>query len=472
MAAAGGVRAGPAPAPAKRLKVAVVGGGLVGALEAVFLARRGHLVDLYEYRDDVRRTPHLNRGRTINLTLSHRGRAALRAAGLEAAVMARGLPVRGRLVHARDGTRARSLYHPDGQQCIYSVNRKNLNELLLTAAEELPNVRLHFNHKLVSADLDSGRLTFQTPLCPEGVSHSAALVVGADGAHSRVRAAMLRRPGFDFRQSNIEHAYLELRIPPNPDGSSALEPVDFLHVWPRGSFMLMALPNGDASWTVTLFAPDERLRRLCAEPVLAVRLFQTHLDDALHLIGAPALERDFAAGRPSLLLGVKCNPYHVEGKAIIIGDAAHAMVPFYGQGMNAGFEDCLLLDRLMNHYGDDLQSALAEFSLVRNPDAEAICDLAMYNYTEMRELVAKKSYHFRKKLDGMLYNFLPNLWVPLYPSVAFTSQGYRWCLENKQWQDKILQLFAITSISTIIIILGLTVLWIWNFISNEDLSDL
>ncbi|KAK7870121.1 hypothetical protein R5R35_011096 [Gryllus longicercus] len=448
------------------LRVAVIGGGLVGALEAVLLARRGHHVDLYEYREDIRRCPNA-RGRSINLALSHRGRAALRAAALESTVLAQGVPMRGRMLHAPDGRRTPVPYDVLGKECIYSVNRKFLNEILLSAAETFPNVNLHFNHKLVAADFDSGELTFQAE---GGARHVPApqLLVGADGAHSRVRAAMLRRPGFDFRQSNIEHAYLELRIPPAPDGTSLLQPVNYLHIWPRGSFMLIALPNEDASWTVTLFAPSAQLGRLCAHPHEAPAFFRERgMADALLLLGEEQLRADFAASEPSLLLSVKCEPFNVGGKVVVIGDAAHAMVPFYGQGMNAGFEDCLILDGLLEKFPPE--AALNEFSRTRVPDAHAICDLAMYNYVEMRDLVARPSYKLRRCLDSVLHRLAPGLWMPLYQGVTFSRRGYKWCMEHRRRQDKVLR-GALTTAG--VAAAAVLARWLWDNFEVQEMAPL
>nr|CAD7392601.1 unnamed protein product [Timema cristinae] len=434
----------------------------VGSLAACYFAKRGHTVHLYESREDVRQSEQF-RGRSINLAMSVRGRTALKEVGLEKVIVKHGIPMKGRMVHAVTGERRPILYDPNNNQVeleypgnklveledpgnklveleypgnkqveledpgnklsIYSVSRKFLNELLLTAAEKDPNVHFHFHHKLVAANLETG--------------------MGADGAFSTIRRQLMKRPGFDYSQRYIEHGYLELCIPPTENGEFAMEH-NYLHIWPRGTFMMIALPNQDRSWTVTLFMPFHKFDSLDT-PEKLVEFFKECFPDAVALIGQDQLVRDFFATRPSSLVSVKCKPYHIGCTALIIGDAAHAMVPFYGQGMNAGFEDCRILDELMERHHDDLSLVLPEFSQTRNEDAEAICDLAMYNYIEMRDLVNKRSFLLRKKLDEILFWLFPRQWVPLYTSVTFSNMSYTQCLSNKQWQGKV-RLHCLSSI--------------------------
>nr|CAD7446686.1 unnamed protein product [Timema bartmani] len=484
----------------KKLKVIIVGGGLVGSLAACYFAKRGHTIHLYEAREDVRQSEQF-RGRSINLAMSVRGRTALKEVGLEKVIVKHGIPMKGRMVHAVNGERRPILYDPNNKQVeledprnkqveledsskkqveledpkskqveledpskkqveledpskkqsIYSVSRKFLNELLLTAAEKDPNVHFHFHHKLVAADLDTGSTTFHRAGQSEAVSETADLVVGADGAFSTIRRQLMKRPGFDYSQRYIEHGYLELCIPPTEDGEFAMEQ-NYLHIWPRGTFMMIALPNQDRSWTVTLFMPFHKFDSLDT-PEKLIEFFSECFPDAVALIGQEQLVRDFFATRPSSLVSVKCKPYHIGCTALIIGDAAHAMVPFYGQGMNAGFEDCRLLDELMERHNDDLSLVLPEFSQTRNEDAEAICDLAMYNYIEMRDLVNKRSFLWRKKLDELLFWLFPRQWVPLYTSVTFSNMSYTKCLSNKQWQDKMIERTGILKVTVLLLVL-------------------
>lgn len=259
------------------------------------------------------------------------------------------------------------------------------------------------------------------------------LIIGADGAFSSIRRAMQLTPLFTYSQTYIEHGYLELSIEPQ---NGQLMKSNHLHIWPRGTFMMIALPNLDGSWTVTLFMPFANFDRL-DNPEKVLEFFKTTFPDSIQLIGEDRLVQDFFKSKPSALVSIKCRPYNC-GKAVIIGDAAHAMVPFYGQGMNAGFEDCLILDKILEKYNNDFSKAIEEFTEVRKDDAHAICDLAMYNYVEMRDLVNKNSYHLRKKLDDLLFKLLPDVWIPLYNSVTFSHMGYKSCIENRKWQDKVI----------------------------------
>ncbi|XP_054266650.1 kynurenine 3-monooxygenase [Macrosteles quadrilineatus] len=418
----------------KQLKVIIVGGGLVGSLSACYFGQRGHEVHLYEYRQDIRSTE-LVKGRSINLAMSARARAALRQVGLENVMLDHGIPMRARMIHGLDGSLREIPYDARGKECIYSVSRKYLNEVLLTAAEKFSNVKIHFEHKLVHTRLEAGLVTFKRQTEGDEVTEHADLVVGADGAYSAVRAVYMRRPMFNYSQTYIPHGYLELCIPPTQDGQFAMKP-NYLHIWPRGSFMMIALPNQDHSWTVTLFMPFPQFAALDT-PARLLNFFQKHFPDSIPLIGKDKLVKDFFAATASHLVSVKCEPYNLGSSAVLIGDAAHAMVPFYGQGMNCGFEDCKLLDKVLSDCGWDLTSALPQFSSLRSKDAQAICDLAMYNYIEMRDLVNRNSFLWRKRLDNVLYWLFPSTWVPLYNSVTFSEMSYSKCAKNKQWQDKI-----------------------------------
>ncbi|KAH8413609.1 hypothetical protein KR222_002006, partial [Zaprionus bogoriensis] len=353
----------------------------VGALAALNFARMGHRVELYEYREDIR-TAELVQGRSINLALSQRGRKALAAVGLEEKVLATAIPMRGRMLHSVKGRTSIVLYDPCTQQCLYSVGRKQLNELLLNACDAFPNIQCHFEHKLTAANIAEGHMEFrrsQQQHQPETVTADADLIVGCDGAFSTLRQHLVRTPGFNYSQEYINTGYLELCIPAR-NGEFQM-PANYLHIWPRDSFMMIALPNQDRSFTVTLSMPFELFAQLKTHQQL-LDFFRQHYADALPLIGEEQLIKDFFKTRPQHLLSVKCKPYHFADKALILGDAAHAMVPYYGQGMNAGMEDLTLLTSILEQQLP-LDEALARFTESRWQDAYAICDLAMYNYIEV-----------------------------------------------------------------------------------------
>lgn len=416
----------------------------------------GHQVDVYEYREDIRKAE-LVQGRSINLALSARGRRALAAVGLEEQVLATAIPMRGRMLHSVRGKTSIVLYDPCTQQCLYSVGRKQLNEMLLNACDAFPNIRCHFEHKLATANINEGHMEFKRKQEQPLIEASADLIVGCDGAFSTLRQQLVRTPGFNYSQEYISTGYLELCIPPGKNGEFQMPP-NYLHIWPRNDFMMIALPNQDKSFTVTLSMPFTVFASIQTHQQL-IEFFREHYVDALPLIGEEQLIKDFFKTRPQHLLSVKCKPYHFADKALILGDAAHAMVPYYGQGLNAGMEDLTLLTSILEQQLP-LQESLAKFTDTRWQDAYAICDLAMYNYVEvrriessipcnsstifamfscqMRDLTKRWSFRCRKWLDTTLFRFFPSAWVPLYNSVSFTSMPYSQCIANRQWQDRML----------------------------------
>ncbi|XP_011500707.1 PREDICTED: kynurenine 3-monooxygenase [Ceratosolen solmsi marchali] len=418
----------------RTLNVAVVGGGLVGALVTCFLAKRGHRVNLYEYRPDIR--VENSRGVSIDLALSARGREALRAIDLEDLVINHhGIAMKGRMIHLKDGSLKEIIYDSVNKNCIYSVNRTYLNQILLSAAEKYENVTIFFNHKLLDADLDTGALKFIHMQTDEISNVESDLIIGADGAYSLIRRLMIKKPRFNCNQAYIDHGYVEVSYPIGKDNKYIMSG-NHLHIWPRGNFMMIALPNDDYTFTGNLFAPFKTLEALNT-PENLLEFFRQEFPDGLRLIGEEKLVKDFFQTSPKTLLSIQCKPYHFGSKALIIGDAAHAMVPFYAQGMNAGFEDVLLLDKLMEIHNDNLEKVLPHFSEIRCDDCYAICDLAMYNYVEMRELVTKKAFIFRKYIDTVLQWLFPKNWIPLYSTVTFSRMRYRDCISNKAWQDKV-----------------------------------
>ncbi|XP_004554593.2 kynurenine 3-monooxygenase [Maylandia zebra] len=412
--------------------VAVVGGGLVGALNACFFAKRGFDVELFESREDIRRAK-IVKGRSINLALSHRGRQALKHVGLEEKIVAKGIPMHARMIHSLNGKQSPIPYGRKGQY-ILSVDRANLNKELLTAAETYPNTKMNFDHKLQDWNAETGLMTFAR-LDGSKEQVKADLIVGCDGAFSAVRKQFLRRSRFDYSQTYIPHGYMELTMLPI-NGEFAMKP-NYLHIWPRNTFMMIALPNLDKTFTCTLFMPFEDFEKITTGDEV-IEFFQKYFPDTIPLIGADTLQRDYFRLPAQAMVSVKCNPYHIGDACVLMGDAAHAVVPFYGQGMNAGFEDCIVFDEIMDQFNEDFSAVLPEYTRVRVPDDHAIADLAMYNYIEMRAHVNSKWFLFRKYVDNILYFFMPKTIIPLYTMVTFTRTRYHEAVKRWHWQNKVI----------------------------------
>ncbi len=419
-------------------EVAVIGGGLVGALQALLLSKRGFKVHLYEKRKDIRKMEQVE-GRSINLALSIRGRAALKEVGLEGVVLNEALPMHSRMIHPLSGKLSAQPYGVKGQ-CIYSVDRQKLNELLLSHAEKDPNVSLHFHHQLVRADLVKKKLTFlETELSKEDKEESVEVEVdrdfifGCDGAFSSVRRQMMRWGRMNYNQEYIEHGYKELTMPP-ANGKFAMDE-NCLHIWPRGEFMMIALPNQDQSFTLTLFMPFTIFQSIDTEEDL-LAFFMKHFEDTVSMIGVNRLVRDFFKNPTGSVISVKCTPHFMADSTLILGDASHAVVPFYGQGMNAGFEDCLIFYELLATTNNDLVRAANEYSKSHWCDCQAIANLSMYNYLEMRSLVNSRFFLFRKYLDNALHWLFPQTFIPLYTMVAFTRIPYSEAVRRSRRQRK------------------------------------
>ncbi|KAF9264797.1 FAD/NAD(P)-binding domain-containing protein [Marasmius fiardii PR-910] len=445
-----------------RKKAVVVGAGPVGCLAAMMLAKRGWRVSLYEGRADLRQssTKALAQQRSINLAISHRGIAAIHAVFPKAAerFMQTVIPMKGRMIHHLDGRLDSQLYDRDGQ-CINSIDRALLNEGLLDEVSKTPDVQIFFRHKVRFVDFDQKVLTAENLDHEREHKDSFDFCVGTDGSYSTVRRQMMKVVRMDYQQEYIKHEYIELKMPAGHDTAGRptflLDP-NHLHIWPRRSYMLIALPNKDKTFTCTLFAPSVELDRL-SPPEIFLPWFKSNFPDALNALGEKNLIHDYTHNPRSPLICTKSNPYHYKDRGALLGDAAHSMVPFYGQGLNCGLEDVRVLKVLLDQEdvrssyptgSDDnledkrLARALLRYSQERHKDLVAINDLAMNNYVEMRHLVTTPLYLFRKVLDGWLYKLsshttkpLPSLttklatelydehgprgWLPLYTMVTF-----------------------------------------------------
>lgn len=416
----------------QRTSIAVIGGGLVGSLNACFLAKRNFQVDVYESREDIRMAE-FARGRSINLALSYRGRQALKAIGLEDQIVSQGIPMRARMIHSLSGKKSAIPYGTKSQY-ILSISRENLNKDLLTAVEKYPNAKVHFGHRLLKCRPETGVITL---LGPDKVPKDIAcdLILGCDGAYSTVRTHLVKKPRFDYSQQYIPHGYMELTIPPQ-NGDFAMEP-NYLHIWPRDTFMMIALPNMNKSFTCTLFMPFEEFEKLLTSRDV-LDFFQKYFPDSLHLIGKEALAQDFFRLPAQPMISVKCSSFHFNSHCVLMGDAAHALVPFFGQGMNAGFEDCLVFDELMDKFNNDFSMCLPEFSRFRIPDDHAISDLSMYNYIEMRSHVNSRWFIFQKNIERCLHALMPSTFIPLYTMVTFSRIRYHEAMLRWQWQKKVI----------------------------------
>jgi kynurenine 3-monooxygenase len=419
----------------KDRKVAVVGAGLVGSLWAVYLAKRGYQVDVFDRRSDIRKMK-VVQGKSINLALSDRGWRGLEGAGLGEEIKEVALPMYGRLMHNLDGTETYQPYGQDGQ-AIYSVSRGVLNQTLVQCADRHDEVNLYFDHRCLDIDLTSNEIEFHNEATGENVRQKYDCIFGTDGAFSAVRTRLVKQERYDYSQTYLSHGYKELEIPANPDGTHQLRK-DCLHIWPRGEFMMIALPNIDGSFTCTLFIAFEgkdSFENLKDEASVKA-FFQKYFPDAMPLM--PELTDDFFSNPNASLVMVKCSPWNYKGNVGLLGDACHAIVPFYGQGMNCGFEDCTVLNKMLDDQGDNLDIVLPEFSKQRKPDADAILELALRNYIEMRDLTADPDFLLQKKIEARFSKKYPDKWIPLYSQVTFSDIPYHIALANGDRQQSIM----------------------------------
>ncbi len=415
--------------------LSIIGAGLAGSLLAILLSRQGWRITLYERRGDPRIADYES-GRSINLALAERGRNALRQAGVEDAVMAKAVMMRGRMVHTREGDTQLQRYGRDDSEVIWSIHRKDLNHTLLQLAEDA-GAQVHFHRRLHTVDFEAGYARFIDDRDDQPHDIRFDTLIGADGAGSALRAAMNRKHPLDERIEFLGHSYKELEIPPTEEGGFRIE-ANALHIWPRGQYMCIALPNDEGTFTVTLFLPNEgnpsfATTRSGAE---AEALFARDFPDALPLI--PHLRRDWEEHPPGLLGTLYLRQWHLGGRAVLLGDAAHAMVPFHGQGMNCAFEDCVALARHLQEQ-DSLEAAFAVFEAERKPNAEAIQQMALENYLEMRDRVADPAFQLQRELEQQLQARWPTRFVPHYTMVTFLHTPYAVALERTNLQRRILE---------------------------------
>lgn len=417
--------------------IAIVGAGLVGSMLSIYLAKRGYKVSVFERRFDMRQRQ-IDGGRSINLALSNRGIKSLDEIGLAKQLKEAAVPMHGRTMHDIAGNLTFQAYGKHGQ-FINSVSRGGLNMVLITEAEKL-GAEFFFEHRCTGVDFSETEIAFQVHA---GVIHKKFdVILGADGAFSAVRGSMLYTDRFDYSQTYIEHGYKEFRIPPGDGGKFQMEK-NALHIWPRESFMLIALPNPDSTFTCTLFFPFDGTPSFNSlnEPEAFHSFFKKTFPDVAPLM--PALTEDLRDNPTSSLITIRCYPWAAQ-KTLLLGDAAHGIVPFYGQGMNAGFEDCRILNQLLDKHNDDWETVLPAFQQIRKPDTDAIAQLALDNFVEMRDLVADADFLLRKKIEAKLHELFPEKWIPLYSMVTFHenirySEAYAIGQKQKKIMDEVMK---------------------------------
>ncbi|KAK3346568.1 hypothetical protein B0T25DRAFT_592708 [Lasiosphaeria hispida] len=452
----------------EKQRIIVVGAGPVGSLAALYAANRGHDVEIYELRSDLRdpSTTPLNFTRSINLALSERGINAMRHAGqpkLIDHVMGATIPMRGRMLHLRKrngGLAEESQDYDAHGRSILAIDRGGLNKRLLDILEEMPNVKFFFNHKLTRADLEKNKAWFHVREADSSVQVDFDLMIGADGAHSAVRQQMMKFTRMDYSQQYIDTLWCEFQIQPRENGSEAdpnnkfrISP-NHLHIWPGRNFMFIAIPSEDGSFTCTLFAPPAVFAELEADlkGSQLVEFFDKFFPGVTSHIPPPELIASFQQNPHLPLINIKCKPHHFSSSAVVVGDAAHAMVPFYGQGMNAGLEDVRILFNTLDKYATTEAGttpasrralALNEYTAVRTPDAFAINDLALQNYVEMRASVLSTSYRLRKAIEEALSVYVPWLgWQTKYSRVSFGNEPYSLVVAKSEHQAVLITRFS------------------------------
>jgi len=421
--------------------ITIIGAGLAGSLLAVYLARRGFKVDVFEKRPDPRKDPTLVRaaeGRSINLALSARGIHALKEVGIYDEIAKLSIPMYGRMVHTLDGKTHLQPYGKDPSEHINAVSRAELNKALINSAESYPGIKFHFDTICTGMDFLTGEVFLRKENSSESIKSSAVMTIAADGVPSAIRMEMLKLPRFDFSQEYENYGYKELTIPPGPDGSFLIEK-NALHIWPRGSYMLIALPNLDGSFTCTLFFPYEgelSFESLDSEKKVS-DFFKHVFPDAFNLM--PELLEEFFSHPVGHLITIKCYPWSYQDKVVLIGDASHAIVPFFGQGMNAAFEDCTVLNEFIQKWGTDWESVFNAFQKSRKVNTDAIAELARENFIEMRDLVAQPRFQLKKKIEAELAKRFPDKFIPKYSMVSFHRIPYSVVLQRGRRQEKILR---------------------------------
>ena len=415
--------------------ITLIGAGLNGPLLALGLARRGFQIEIYERRPDIRRV-HTSAGRSINLAISTRGIYALSQAGLWGDMQKIIVPMKGRMMHSAKSELSFQPYGKNDTEVINSISRAHLGVALINAAEA-EGVTVHFQQRCTGINFKTRALQLQDEQTGEERTIEAGVVIGCDGSASAIRGDMSKQNRFNFSQEYLDYGYKELTVPADPDGKHVLE-TNALHIWPRGNFMLIALPNVDGTFACILFLPFEGSNSFAqmASRTNVMEFFRSQFPDAVPLM--PDLADNFFANPTGTMVTIKCQPWHFEGRALLLGDAAHAIVPFFGQGINCGFEDCTILLELLDRHGADWNRIFTQFEEARKANTDAIADLAVENFVEMRDRVGDPHFLFRKKVELALEAKHPRRFVPKYSMVTFHRIPYATALQRGQKQDRML----------------------------------
>ncbi len=432
----------------KQEQIVIIGAGLVGSLLSVYLVKRGYGVTVYERRPDSRLGANYA-GRSINLALSDRGIKALEEVGAMEQIRTIAIPMHGRMIHNADGSAAYQAYGKEGQY-INAVSRGDLNSKLMDIAEQ-EGVKILFNEKCTGIDWDENEITFEHAVTGNVQRVKGDIIFGSDGAFAASRLQhQLQQDRFEYQQTYIDYGYKELTIPAGEGGTFLMEK-NALHIWPRGNYMLIALPNPGGSFTCTLFFPFEGVPSFASLDTKEKldHFFTTTFADAYAMM--PSLAEEFFANPTGSLVTVKCYPWVRNSKFALIGDAAHAIVPFFGQGMNCGFEDCSVLNSLVGKYEGDWSRIFADYQQLRKPDADAIAELAVNNFAEMRDRVGDPAFLLQKKIEALFSSRYPDKWIPAYAQVTFSPQiRYSEALRNGARQEGIMkEIMQLPDIATI-----------------------
>lgn len=418
-----------------REMITLVGAGLNGPLLAIGLVKRGFDVQIYERRPDLRNVQ-ISSGRSINLALSTRGIHALSQAGLWNDMREIVIPMKGRMMHLVASELTFQPYGKNEAEVIHSISRADLNTALLSTAEA-QGARIFFQQRCTGIDLETGDVHIRDEQSGEVRTVKSGAVIGCDGSSSVIRSAMLKSPRFNYSQQYLDYGYKELTIPSAAEGKHAME-ANALHIWPRGNFMLIALPNIDGTFASILFLPFDGPASFAqlSSAWSVTEFFQTHFPDAVSLM--PTLTGNFFTNPTGSMVTVKCSPWHINGRTLLLGDSAHAIVPFFGQGINCGFEDCTCLFELLDRYGAEWKRVFDEFESARKINTDAIADLAVDNFIEMRDRVADPRFLFRKKVELALEARYPRFFVPKYAMVTFHRIPYSVAMQRGIVQERML----------------------------------